>query len=592
MEKGCTDHTERETEWCETNKLDGASANAMATSRYRRRYATVCCLCCCGGLPVLALFKAAIMAPASIAIMSAGCTAAALLMLPRDVLLTYRAAYATAIIGPNVKVLVMLLLPIALALWPCVVFVGSTIVALVWPTLVATTATFDDEENLLLGGWLTRNSSRGSEDSPTLFPTIKDALRFTRDFWDFNQHSLFAYLEDVRQARRDGGPFDISFCALLLGACQASVCALLLLVVGSCLAALKLAPIVLGLYVRGVVGIARHLAKNACGFSGLDVFFRTWVVGLTGTCIVAMLIPLVATLTLALGVLACGFAGIHCAVVAYRHGSLCAGSLQMANHCHRADKESTQVITLLWCNSDRPDDHACCFPRCFPHFNLEQRARSNGQRGIHMSRTDAPAADPPAAPASPSAPAMPLLIAAVGDVVPMSAVFDSFFEQCKLVMADGLSRSILTRAALLDLEPAIFLGVPACVLLHTAYRSAATPEGTLAMADGTIVTDATRPRNSITQLLYEPLLALTRSLRHASLSQAQFTQLGDAALAQDASFASFTSDPPVHALLAESLRLAIHVSRLPMFRRRFGGALGAVLRMEVESRVDVTVEGG
>lgn len=531
------------------------------------------------------------MAPASIAIMSAGCTAAALLMLPRDVLLTYRAAYATALIGPNVKALVMLLLPIALALWPCVVLVGSTIVALVWPTLVATAATFDDEENLLLGGWLTRSSWCG-DTTFTLFPTIKDALRFTRDFWDFNQYSLFAYIEDVRQARRDGGPFDISVCALLLGVCQASVCALLLLVVGSCLAALKLVPIVLGLYVRGGVMLARHLAKNACGFKGLDVFFLTWVVGLTGTCIAAMLIPLVVALALALGVLACGFAGIHCAVVAYRHGSLRAGFLQMVNLCHHADEWTTHVMSQLWCESDT-DNHACCFPRCFPrcfpHFDLGQRMHSHGQRGFHISRTDAAVADPPAAPASP-VPAMPLLTAA-GGVIPMSAVFDSFFEQCKLVMADGLSRSVLTRAAVLDLEPAIFLGVPACVLLHTAYRSAATPEGTLTMADGTVVTDATRPRNSITQLLYEPLLALTRSLRHASLSQAQFTQLCDAALAQDASFASFKSNPPVHALLAESLRLAIHVSRLPMFRRRFGGALEAVLRKEVESHVEVTVVG-
>ena len=58
-----------------------------------------------------------------------------------------------------------------------------------------------------------------------------------------------------------------------------------------------------------------------------------WVVGFTCTCVAAALIPLIAALALALGVLGCGFAGIHCAVIAYRYSSLTSGFLKMVN-CH------------------------------------------------------------------------------------------------------------------------------------------------------------------------------------------------------------------------------------------------------------------
>ena len=41
----------------------------------RQIYAAWCCLCCCGGLPVLALIKAALLVPVSLVILVVGCTA-------------------------------------------------------------------------------------------------------------------------------------------------------------------------------------------------------------------------------------------------------------------------------------------------------------------------------------------------------------------------------------------------------------------------------------------------------------------------------------------------------------------------------------
>ena len=550
----------------------------------RQSYATVCCLCCCGGLPILALLKAAIVAPFSIVIMAMGCTVGALLMLPRDVLLTYRAAWGTGLIGPNLKVLVMLLLPIALGLWPCFVLVVSAIVALVWPIGVALGATFSDDENLLLGGWLLLSSQRGRRSvdrgGVTLFPTIRDALRFTRDFWDFNYHSIFAYIEDVRRARRDGGPFDISFIALILGACQAVVCSAALLVVGAAIALAKLVPLTLGCYYRGVVEMAKHLGRTACGLQSVETFFGTWVVGLTGALLAAGLIPCLAALALALTPILCGIAGIHCAVAAYRHDALKIGFLQMLNHCHTADAATTGALDVVWCADSRRSGPSCD-TSCFPKFDLERQRNAPPQYFNHARAPEAPPAEAPAAEASAAAEGGGSVPASLrAGVVSMGEVWDSFFRQSTLLVADGLARGVVTSGAVHALEPALVLGVPACVLLHTAKRSAAAPEGALRMADGQVVTEANRPRNSATELLYQPLLALTRSLRTAALREADFARLSDAALTQDAPLAAFDSEPPPHALLAQANSLAIHISRLPMFRRRFRDALDAAMHLD------------
>ena len=44
------------------------------------------------------------------------------------------------------------------------------------------------------------------------------------------------------------------------------VCALLLIAIALAIAAVKIAPIVLGLYWRGALDVAGHLKKTSCGF--------------------------------------------------------------------------------------------------------------------------------------------------------------------------------------------------------------------------------------------------------------------------------------------------------------------------------------
>lgn len=117
-----------------------------STNDCRVEYATVCCLFCCGGLPILALLKAALTFPFCFVITVVGNTLLTLLYLPKNVLHSGRTIVQTPYWGMKLKFLFLLFLPIA-ALAPLpMVLLGSIFFGLGNPVLVSFASTIAPED--------------------------------------------------------------------------------------------------------------------------------------------------------------------------------------------------------------------------------------------------------------------------------------------------------------------------------------------------------------------------------------------------------------------------------------------------------------
>jgi len=144
---------------------------------------------------IWALLKAALLIPICLIIMTGGFTSSALIMLPYDFFVTYRAVCCTGLINPVLKILVMLLIPIPLILWPCVVILGTILGAIYWPLYHSFKGTFWDDDGSCCGGLLFDADNEWC-------PVVRDVVNFTKDFWYFNKCSVPQYIDDIRNKQR------------------------------------------------------------------------------------------------------------------------------------------------------------------------------------------------------------------------------------------------------------------------------------------------------------------------------------------------------------------------------------------------------
>ena len=284
----------------------------------RIEYAFYCCLCCCGGLPIIALIKAAITIPLCLFILTVGNTLTSVVLLPHDIFLTYRSLMTTETLGCNIKIGLFLLLPIPLLTWPIWVVLLSTIVSIFYPLGVALLATFSDDSNLCIGGTCLDCDDDG-DDSFFLEHPVHMSCQWVGDFWDFNYHNLFGYLEEVRCRRLPEGekPFDIPLIQVVIGLCLAVVSTTLALIVNSITFVFKFPLIVMSSLIKIFVEFCKMCADcDMCTvvFMPICLLFvlAAWPLYLT-------LVAAVYLVFAPLGI------GLRSAVASYQHKSTCAG---------------------------------------------------------------------------------------------------------------------------------------------------------------------------------------------------------------------------------------------------------------------------
>ena len=161
-------------------------------------------ICCCGCLPVLGFLKGILTVVPSTAVQCISCTVISIILLPHDIFITYYSFLSTQKIGPNLKAMAMLLLPIPLILWPPSVCIATFVFGAGYGLFQPIVRTFDDQYEVFCGG---------------IIETLTEGIKYVKEFWRLNSDSYFTYLLDFRNYKLKEGekPFDISLRQLLIG---------------------------------------------------------------------------------------------------------------------------------------------------------------------------------------------------------------------------------------------------------------------------------------------------------------------------------------------------------------------------------------
>eukprot|EP01087_Luapelamoeba_hula_P014361 TRINITY_DN4194_c0_g1_i1.p1 TRINITY_DN4194_c0_g1~~TRINITY_DN4194_c0_g1_i1.p1 ORF type:complete len:311 (-),score=28.10 TRINITY_DN4194_c0_g1_i1:108-1040(-) len=250
--------------------------------------------CCCGCLPFLALIHGLIAVIPTMVMVVPACTVISVILLPHDIVLTYKSVYGTSVIGPNLKCLAMLTLPIPLLLWPVLVLIGSILVSLLWGLFAPMAFVFDKEYNLLWG---------------PIIATWKYAAKGVKSFWKFNYETYFQSLREfeTEELPEAGVPFDISIIQLIVGLFIGIIGAVFVGTFCGILSVLKCIPLTIrGYYEMWKAFFSTNLNEKIC-------LFVPFVIA-------NLLLPLVALLVLAFVVVAGFFVGCAASYSSYKCG--------------------------------------------------------------------------------------------------------------------------------------------------------------------------------------------------------------------------------------------------------------------------------
>jgi len=298
-------------------------------------------LCCCGCLPIIGFIKGLIIA-IPVSIMSIfGFTGIALILLPHDIVLTYRAFIKTSIIGINLKILSMLLLPFALAGWPILVLFSSCCLGFIYSFYGATVKTFDSGYNLFFGG---------------ITEVFLDILEFIKKFWHFNYHSYYCYLFEMEKKEVDE-PFDINVFQIIIGlflACYGSIVGIVVL---TAIGLIKLIPLVIKLYIL--------LFESFIELSFFEYIMFT-LFYIIGFC----LIPALGVSSILLYIGYALFGGIYCAIEGYKYNFL-RGLISIWDCIHSVDEITNSYIF---------NNEYSCFPDCSETYKIKKYKKSTDNK--------------------------------------------------------------------------------------------------------------------------------------------------------------------------------------------------------------------
>lgn len=246
--------------------------------------------CCCGCLPILGLIKGAIIVIPITIISLFGFTGIAIILLPHDIFLTYKALLKTSLIGKNLKMMGMLLLPFALVGWPILIAFASCIFGILFGLFCPVARTFDSNYDVIFGG---------SVD------VFLDTFEKIGEFWNFNYISVFKYLYDIEN-KKCAQPFDISISQMIIGLLLASYGSIVGISVLSLIWLIKLIPAILRMYLE--------LFKIFCE---LEVY--QMIMLLIFFIIALALIPIIGLLSILYFIGEGLFGGIYCAIEGYKY---------------------------------------------------------------------------------------------------------------------------------------------------------------------------------------------------------------------------------------------------------------------------------
>ncbi|GIL76015.1 hypothetical protein Vretifemale_5757, partial [Volvox reticuliferus] len=363
---------------------------------------------------------------------------ATLLHWPRAFVATYLTVAVTQRLGPNLRTLALVVLPVPLVAWPLATAIASVLFSLgvgfFWP-LWATVA---------LGSLL--------EADKLLTTAVLEPLDLAKtcalEIWKFTDSSYFTYLDELRRPYY-GEPLDVSLVRLLIAAVLSLLCSLL----GT------LAVMLLGI-IRLPFIIARALGEwmsllGKCPAKLMCLWLPLWVLG----------IPLIPGVVLSLFLLVmlgnAVYIGPTCGVVAYLSTTsrpayrcftwaLFTALDVMYAHIYAMDEAAVR-LTGLGSSSLLP----------LPAQRIDGRRVPYNGAGVHSAQGSSPSTAAASAQLS----------------TPLDQAWATFEDICAASVERAVLWGWVPRADLADSEAYLFIGLPALALLQLLADAAAVPSG-------------------------------------------------------------------------------------------------------------------
>lgn len=493
------------------------------------------------GLLLLGIIKGIIFCPVICLMMTIGNSAIILGLWPAHVLRTYYCILRAKQLGPVLKLLTCICIPVFLILWPVVGIGASIIGGALYGFLSPIFATFD-----AVGEGKTNDIFHCFYDGT--WSTIKHSFTIVRDFKDVCFHSYFSLMDDLRQKQAPDGKYYEIRLLYIPGAIIAGGIGVLIDVPVISVVALCKSPYML---FKGW----HRLFHDLIGREG--PFLETICVPLAGLAII--LWPLAVVGAVLGSMVSSIFLGAYAGVVVYQESSLWFGLRYIIAALSIYDEYSNDIL-------DMPE--GSCFPR--PQY----RKKADLSRTSTFSRPSS-FKDPPSRTSSLRKPI---------DLKPLE-LLERLFKECQHHGEIWVSEGLITAKDIEDAKSnsgsqVVSIGLPAYCLLQALLRSAmANSPGILLSDSVTEITSSNRPKDVFFDWFFNPFLIIKEQIKAENLTEAEEDYLsklvlfcGNIGRLKDLNVSLPESERKRAELGALARRLqgiTKSVSRYPTFRRQF-----------------------
>ncbi|KAJ9135414.1 hypothetical protein P3X46_032600 [Hevea brasiliensis] len=514
------------------------------------------------GLLLLGTIKGIIFCPLACLIMAVGNSTIVLGLWPFHTFWTYYSIIRAKQLGPLLKIVLCLFLPVPLILWLVFSIVGSIAAGALYGFLSPVFATFD-----AVGEGKTKELYHCFVDGT--WDTVKKSCTIVRDFGDVCYHSYLSYMDDLQQQQPPDRKYYEIRLLYLPGAIIAGLLGFMLDFPLISLIALCKSPYMLfkGWHrlFHDLIGREGPFLETICvPFAGLAILL--WPLAVVGAVLGSMLSSI--------------FIGAYAGVVVYQESSFWFGLCYIVASWAIYDEYSNDILDM---------QEGSCFPR--PRYQKAEltksasRASSFSKRNSFRNRLNR--ADS----------LTPML-----DLKPF-ALLDGLFKECKHHGENFLSEGLITPK---DLEDAMLkksatvvsIGLPAYCLLQALLRSVkANSEGILLGDNTTELTISNRPKDAFFEWFVNPFIIMKDQIKALNLSEAEEDYLcklvllnGDTTKLKSANIGpapeSERRRAELDALARRLQGITKSISRYPTSRRHFQNFVKRLLEDLVKKNVD------
>ncbi|KAK4782444.1 hypothetical protein SAY86_016546 [Trapa natans] len=507
------------------------------------------------GLLLLGTIKGAILCPLICLIITIGNSAITLALWPMHFVWTYYSILRAKKIGPVLKLVLFIFLPVPLILSPAVAICGSVLGGIAYGFFAPIFATFQ-----AVGEGKTNEFFHCFYDGTR--SSIECSFTVVRDFMDVSRHSYLSIMEDLRQQEpQDGQYYEIRL-VHLPGAVIAGVLGFLIDMPLISLIAMFKGPYMLfkGWHrlFHDLLGREGPFLETICvPFAGLAIIL--WPLAVTG----AVLASIVSSIFLG------GYAG----VVVYQESSFWFGLCYIVASLSLYDEYSNDVL-------DMPD--WSCFPR--PHYRRNMVLSRMNSRASTISRPGS-FRNPPSRSGSVKNPII--------EIKPLE-LLHLLFDEAKRFGESLVSEGLITPQDIEDAKSKgscgiVTIGLPAYSLFQALLRSVkANSSGILIGNDLNEITSTNRPKDVFFDWFLNPLLIIKDQIKAENLSATEEEYFGKLVLLRGdpVRLKSSSIGPPpeserkkaeLDALARRLQGITKSMSRYPTFLRHFDNIVEALL---------------